>query len=81
MLYEVITRHRGRSALQLLAIAAAVCSVLLLTGLGEGARRYVAAEFAFLGKDLLVMLPGRKQTTGGLPPLGASLHDIRNNFV
>ncbi|WP_409420015.1 ABC transporter permease [Pseudaeromonas sp. ZJS20] len=71
-----LIRHRGRSALQLLAIAAAVCSVLLLTGLGEGARRYVAAEFAFLGKDLLVMLPGRKQTTGGLPPLGASLHDI-----
>ena len=71
-----LTRHRGRSGLQLLAIAAAVCSVLLLTALGEGARRYVAAEFAFLGKDLLVMLPGRKQTTGGLPPLGSSLHDI-----
>jgi len=74
--HQALTRHRGRSALQLLAVAAAVCSVLLLTALGEGARRYVAAEFAFLGKDMLVMLPGRKQTTGGLPPLGASLRDI-----
>lgn len=70
-------RHRGRALLLILAISLSVASVLIMTALGQGARNFVAAEFSGLGKDLLVMFPGRKETTGGLPPVsGNSLRDI-----
>lgn len=58
-----------RSAMVLLAITLGVAAVVALTALGEGARRYVLGEFAFLGKDVLVMFPGRNETTGGMPPV------------
>ena len=60
---------RTRTLLMLLAMSIGVASVIVLTGLGEGARRYVVAEFAELGTHLLIMLPGRNETTGGAPPL------------
>jgi len=53
----------------LLAMSIGVASVIVLTSLGEGARRYVVGEFAALGTNLLIMLPGRSETTGGPPPL------------
>jgi putative ABC transport system permease protein len=60
---------RTRTALMLLAMSIGVASVVLLTALGEGARRYVVNEFAQLGTDLLIMMPGRNETTGGAPPM------------
>jgi len=58
-----------RTLLMLLAMGIGVASVIVLTALGEGARRYVTGEFAQLGTHLLIMLPGRSETTGGAPPL------------
>jgi putative ABC transport system permease protein len=60
---------RTRTLLMLLAMSIGVASVVVLTALGEGARRYVVGEFAQLGTHLLIMLPGRTETTGGAPPL------------
>ncbi|MDJ0739465.1 MAG: ABC transporter permease [Gammaproteobacteria bacterium] len=60
---------RNRTLLMLLAMSIGVASVVVLTALGEGARRYVVNEFASLGTHLLIMLPGRSETTGGAPPL------------
>ncbi|EGG99117.1 ABC transporter permease protein [gamma proteobacterium IMCC2047] len=75
--WQVLIRHRFRSVMVLLAMALGVASIVVLTALGEGARRYVLGEFAFLGSDVLVMLPGKKETTGGLPPLmGTAARDI-----
>jgi len=72
-----VTRQRFRTTMQLVAMAIGVLAVVLLTGIGEGGRRFVMAEFASLGNDVLVMLPGRKETTGGLPPLtGEGTRDI-----
>lgn len=72
-----LLRQRARALVLILAVSLSVTSVLLLTALGEGARRYVAEQFSSLGKDLLVMFPGRKETTGGLPPVtGNSLREI-----
>lgn len=74
---QALGRQRGRLTTLLLAMALAVSSVLVMTALGEGARGFVAAEFTHLGKDLLVMFPGRKETTGGMPPItGNTLRDI-----
>ena len=61
--------YRGRSAMILLAMTIGVGSVLLLTAIGEGARRFVTGEFASLGTNLLIVLPGRSETRGGPPPL------------
>lgn len=66
-----------RTALILLAMAIGVASVILLTSLGEGARHYVGAQFKMLGANLLIVLPGRSETTGGLPPLlGSTPRDL-----
>ncbi len=61
--------YRLRTALMLLAMAIGVAAVILLTALGEGARRYVTGEFASLGTHLLIVFPGRNETTGGAPPM------------
>jgi putative ABC transport system permease protein len=66
-----IERSPARTALMLLAMAIAVTSVILLTGLGEAARRYVVNEFATLGTNLVFVLPGKSETAGGT--LGASM--------
>ena len=58
-----------RTLLMLLAMAIGVGSVMVLTALGEGARRYVTGEFSQLGTNLLIVLPGRSETTGGAPPI------------
>ena len=58
-----------RTLLMLLAMAIGVGSVVVLSALGEGARRYVVGEFASLGTNLLIVLPGRSETVGGPPPL------------
>jgi putative ABC transport system permease protein len=62
---------RTRSLLIVLAMALGVGAVVVLTALGEGARRYVVGQFASLGTNLVIVLPGRAETTGGFP--GAAL--------
>jgi putative ABC transport system permease protein len=73
--------HRLRSTLSLLGVAIGVASVILLTSLGEGARLYVSGEFLALGSNLLIITPGKNETTGGfvvpLPaPRDLSLDDV-----
>jgi putative ABC transport system permease protein len=64
-----LRRQRFRSLMLLISVGIGVAAVVALVALGEGARRYVLGEFSFIGKDTLVMLPGRKSTTGGMPPV------------
>lgn len=64
-----VLAYPTRTTLMLLAMAIGVASVITLTSLGEGARRYVTGEFASLGTHLVIVLPGRSETTGGHPPL------------
>lgn len=74
---QAILAHRLRTLLILIAMAIGVASVILLTGLGETARRYITGEFAALGTNLLIVLPGRSETTGGPPPLlGTTPRDL-----
>ena len=57
-------RYPLRTAMMLLATAIGVAAVVVLTGLGEAARLYVTDEFRSLGTNLLIVLPGRTETTG-----------------
>ena len=68
--------HRLRAGLSLLGVAIGIASVVLLTSLGEGARLYVTGEFASLGSNLLIVLPGKTETTGMAPLLSVAPHDL-----
>jgi putative ABC transport system permease protein len=67
--FQAATGFRTRTLLILLAMAIGVGAVIMLTALGEGARLYVTREFTSLGTHLLIIIPGRSETTGGPPPL------------
>lgn len=73
----VFSRHRARTLLLVFAVAIGVAAVILLTSLGEGARRFIDREFASLGSQMLVILPGKKETSGGAPPMyGTTPRDL-----
>ncbi|OGS81459.1 MAG: peptide ABC transporter permease [Gallionellales bacterium GWA2_55_18] len=55
---------RARTLLMILAMSIGVAAVVVLTGLGEGARRYVVNQFSSLGTNLLIVFPGRTETAG-----------------
>ena len=59
-----------RTSLLVLAMAIGVAAVVVLTALGDGARRYVLDQFSSLGSNLVIVLPGRSQT-GGFNPANA----------
>jgi len=48
----------------ILAMSIGVASVVVLTALGEGARRYVVNQFSSLGTNLILVFPGRTETAG-----------------
>lgn len=73
-----LLRYPLRTAMMLLATAIGVAAVLVLTALGEAARSFVTDEFRALGTHLLVVLPGKTETTGMGPGLmaGESPRDL-----
>ncbi|HTN48000.1 MAG TPA: ABC transporter permease [Burkholderiaceae bacterium] len=65
--YGAAVGNRLRTLLLMLAMAIGVAAVVVLTALGDGARRYVVNEFSAIGSNLVIVLPGRSQT-GGFSP-------------
>jgi putative ABC transport system permease protein len=59
-----------RTALSVLAMSIGVAAVVILTALGDGARRYVLGQFSSIGTNLVIVLPGRTGT-GGFNPANA----------
>jgi putative ABC transport system permease protein len=56
-----------RTVLLMLAMSIGVAAVVILTALGDGARRYVVNEFSAIGSNLVIVLPGRSETRGFNP--------------
>jgi len=56
-----------RTGLLMLAMSIGVAAVVILTALGDGARRYVVGEFSAIGSNLVIVLPGRSETRGFNP--------------
>lgn len=69
--FKTVTSYPTRSFLIILAMSLGVAAVVVLTALGDGARRYVIHEFSSIGTNLIIVLPGRAETAGNLP--GAAL--------
>ncbi|MFP8874162.1 MAG: ABC transporter permease [Myxococcota bacterium] len=74
--WTALIRHRRRSVLSILGVTVGVASVVVLTAAGEGAQRFVSQEFSSLGTNLLMVLPGRNETTGALPGMGGVPNDL-----
>jgi putative ABC transport system permease protein len=68
--------HRLRTGMSLLGVAIGVAAVVTLTALGEGARLYVVSQFASIGTNLVIMVPGKTETTGGMPGMGGAPNDL-----
>lgn len=68
---KTLRSYPTRSMLIMLAMALGVAAVIVLTALGDGARRYVINQFSSIGTNLIIVLPGRAETAGGFP--GAAL--------
>ncbi len=73
--FRALKGHRLRTFLSLLGVAIGVAAVLVLTALTDGARTYVIDQFASLGSNLVIVLPGRTDTTG-LPAPGGAPNDL-----
>jgi len=74
--WEALKGHRLRTVLTLLGMGIGVGAVILLTALGEGARGYVTNEFMALGSNLLIVLPGKTETTGNAPIFGGTTRPL-----
>ncbi|MCW5600378.1 ABC transporter permease [Nitrosomonas sp.] len=82
--FKTVTSYPTRSSLIVLAMALGIAAVIVLTALGDGARRYVLNQFSSIGSNLLVVLPGRAETAGSFPgaamgqtPRDLTLEDAR----
>ncbi|MBP5998100.1 MAG: ABC transporter permease [Azonexus sp.] len=67
---DAATGYPLRTALSVLAMSIGVAAVVILTALGDGARRYVVGQFSSIGTNLVIVLPGRSGT-GGFNPANA----------
>ena len=62
--WDSVAAHPLRSALTMLGIVIGIASVILLTSLGEGTRRAIAADFSQFGTNVMAIHRGKTTTTG-----------------
>lgn len=64
---NALLQNRRRSGLSLVGVAIGVIAVVSLTAIGEGGIRFVMDQFASLGTSVIIVSPGKNETTGGVP--------------
>lgn len=65
-----LSSHRQRAAMCLTGMSIGTAAIVILVSLGESASVYVTDQFASIGARLLIVVPGKTETTGGLPGFG-----------
>lgn len=73
---ESLNGHRLRTGLTLVATAIGVTAVVMLTALGDAAKRYVVDQFASVGTNLVILLPGKTETSGIAGSFGGTIRPI-----
>jgi putative ABC transport system permease protein len=63
---ESLTLHRLRTGLSAVAVGIGVTAVLVLAGLGDAVKRYVVEQFAAMGSNLVMIMPGKTETSGAV---------------
>jgi len=65
-------QNKVRSLLTMLGVIIGVMSVILLVSFGEGAQAYVEKQFTEMGSNLLLITPGKQETSGMFPIIAGS---------
>ena len=73
---KAILSHRLRSVLSTIGIAIGIASVVLLTSIGEGTRRYMVDQFTQFGTNLIAINPGKSETIGLPGALGGTTQKL-----
>lgn len=73
---SAVSGHRLRSLLSVLGIAIGIGSVILLTSIGEGTRRYILEQSTQFGTNLVSINPGKAETIGIPGILGGTTHKL-----
>ncbi len=73
---KAIRGQRLRSFLSMVGIAIGIASVILLTSIGEGTRRYIVGQFSQFGTNILAINPGKAETLGMPGAFGGSTHKL-----
>jgi putative ABC transport system permease protein len=74
---EMLAANRVRTALTTLGVVIGVAAIILLVSLGEGATAYITREMSGLGTNLLIITPGKTQTSGGFhPPIASTVRKL-----
>ena len=73
---ESLAGHRLRTSLTLVATAIGITAVVLLTALGDAAKRYVVDQFSSVGTNLVIVLPGKTETSGIMGSFGGTIRPI-----
>ena len=74
--YNAVAGQKLRSGLSMLGIAIGIASVILLTSIGEGTRRYILDQFAQFGTNIMSVVPGKAETVGLPGVLGGTTHKL-----
>src|SRR5690242_655266 len=73
---DSIAQNKVRSLLTMLGVIIGVMSVILLISLGEGAQAYIQREFAGMGSNVLLITPGKQETSGMMPLIAGSFRKL-----
>ena len=63
---QSLSQNKVRSLLTTLGVIIGVMSVILLISLGEAAQAYIKKEFAGMGTNVLIVTPGKQETTSDM---------------
>lgn len=74
--WGAIVAHRLRSLLTTLGIVIGIASVILLTSLGEGTRRYILSAFMQFGTNIMKISRGKMNTTGIPGAVGGTIRKL-----
>lgn len=74
--FGAVTSHRLRSGLSMLGIGIGIASVILLTSIGEGTRRYMVGLFTQFGTNLIAIHPGKSETMGVPGAMGGTTRKL-----
>jgi putative ABC transport system permease protein len=74
--FSAVLGHRLRSGLSMLGIGIGIASVILLTSIGEGTRRYMVGMFTQFGTNLIGVNPGKSETSGIPGLFGGTTHKL-----
>ncbi|MFA6244530.1 MAG: ABC transporter permease [Candidatus Hydrogenedentales bacterium] len=74
--FDSLRQNKVRAFLTMVGVTIGVLSVILLVALGEGAQMYVAKEFANMGTNLLIITPGKQETSGMMPLVAGSFRKL-----